>query len=234
MPQIEIAHGETRALVTTPITKSCDVPTKLDCKDRALWIGLSGGIGAGKSAVTKTWQDMGATIADADVIAREVVEPGTEGLAEIIDRFGADVAPEGVLDRARLAGIVFSNREALADLNAITHPRIRARSLEILESAPADSIAIYDAAILIEAEMTHLVDAVAIVVGDIEQRVERLVKMRGMSEEDARNRIANQMSDDERRVHASIVLENHGSLSDLDYVARKVYELLLSGRHVDD
>ena len=134
-----------------------------------------------------------------------------------------------VSDRARLAGIVFSDKEALADLNAITHPRIRTRSLEILESAPADGIAIYDAAILIEAEMTHLVDAVAIVVGDIEQRVERLIRMRGMSEVDARNRIANQMSDDERRVHASIVLENHGSLSDLDYVARKVFELLVTG-----
>lgn len=230
MPQIEITRGGARALIDTPIDKSCEVPTNLDCADRALWLGLSGGIGSGKSAVTKVWQDMGATIADADIIAREIVAPGTEGLSEIIDRFGPDIAPDGVLDRAGLAAIVFSDEDVLADLNAITHPRIRARATEILESAPVGSIAIYDAAILIEAKMMHTVDAIAIVVADLQERVARLVTNRGMSEVDARNRIANQMSDDERRQHASIVLENHGTLADLDYVARKVYETLLADR----
>jgi dephospho-CoA kinase len=230
MSQIEIIHGGARALIDTPIEKSCEVPTNLECAERALWLGLSGGIGSGKSAVTEVWQDMDASIADADVIAREIVEPGTEGLAEIIDRFGPEIAPDGFLDRAGLAAVVFSDEDALADLNAITHPRIRARAIEILESAPADSIAVYDAAILIEAKMTHMVDAVAIVVADLQERVDRLVSNRSMSEADARNRIANQMSDDDRRQHASIVLENHGTLADLDYVARKVYETLLSDR----
>lgn len=228
MPQILIEHGGARAIVHAPIEKSCEVPTRLDCAERALWLGLSGGIGAGKSAVTKAWKDMGATIADADIIAREIVEPGTDGLAQIVDRFGPEVAPGGVLDRAGLAAIVFSDEDALADLNAITHPRIRARALEILESAPADGLGVYDAAVLIEANMTHMVDAVAIVVADEAERVKRLVENRGMSEDDARKRIASQMSDEDRKAHASIVLENHGTLGDLDYVARQLYEALIA------
>lgn len=228
MPQIQISRGGARAVIDAPIEKSCEVTTQLDCADRALWIGLSGGIGAGKSAVTKAWRDMGATIADADVIAREIVEPGTEGLAQIVDRFGSQIAPGGVLNRAGLAAIVFSDEDALADLNAITHPRIRARAVEILESAPVDGLGVYDAAVLIEAKMTHMVDAVAIVVADQQERVDRLVWNRGMSEDDARKRIASQMSDEDRRTYASIVLENHGTLGDLDYVARKLYETLVA------
>ncbi|MDO5048276.1 MAG: dephospho-CoA kinase [Actinomycetaceae bacterium] len=230
MPQIVISHGDARAIVDLPIEQSGSVPTELAATDRPLWIGLSGGIGAGKSTVTATWEKMGATIADADEIGRELMQPGTESLAAVVQRFGEQIAPGGVLDRAGLAKIVFSNEDALADLNALMHPRIRARALEILQSAKPGGLGVYDAAILIEAKMTNMVDAVAIVVADEEQRVERLVSIRGMSEDDARRRIANQMSDEQRRPHASIVLENHGTIADLEAVAREVYTLLIGQR----
>ena len=226
----EIRVGGALALVKTPIEKSALVPSSRACESRPFWIGLTGGIGAGKSAVTKVWREMGATIADGDVIARQIVQPGTQALAQIIQRFGTEVAPGGVLDRASLASIVFHDEAALAYLNEITHPRIRARALEILESAPIDGLAVYDAAVLIEANMTHMVDAVAVVVADEQDRVARLTGMRGMDEQDARRRIANQMSDAQRREHASIIIENEGSLADLDFVARELYQMLTAGR----
>ncbi|MBS6102502.1 MAG: dephospho-CoA kinase [Actinomyces sp.] len=226
----EIRYGGARALVKVPVLKSTSVPSARPRDTRPLWIGLTGGIGAGKSAVTNVWREMGATVADGDVIARTIAGPGTEGLAHIIQRFGSEVAPGGVLNRASLASIVFNDEAALADLNEITHPQIRARALEILEAAPIDGLAVYDAAVLIEAKMTHMVDAVAVVVADEQDRVARLTGMRGMDEQDARRRIMNQMSDAERRKHASIIIENEGSLADLDFVARELYQMLTAGR----
>lgn len=225
----EIQRGGARALVKLPLMKSVSVPSAGPREARPLWIGLTGGIGAGKSAVTNVWRGMGATIADGDVIAREITGPDKDALAHIIQRFGSEVAPGGVLNRASLASIVFHDEAALADLNAITHPRIRARALEILEAAPNDGLAVYDAAVLIEAKMTHMVDAVAVVVADEQDRVARLTGMRGMDKQDARRRIMNQMSDTERRKHASIIIENEGSLADLDCVARELYQMLTAG-----
>lgn len=225
----EIRYGGARALVKLPLMKSVMVPSAQPREARPLWIGLTGGIGAGKSEVTNVWREMGATVADGDVIARKIAGPGTEGLAHIIQRFGSEVAPGGVLNRASLASIVFNDEAALADLNEITHPQIRARALEILEAAPNDGLAVYDAAVLIEAKMTHMVDAVAVVVADEQDRVARLTGMRGMDEQDARRRIMNQMSDAERRKHASIIIENEGSLADLDCVARELYQMLTAG-----
>lgn len=225
----EIQRGGAHAFVKVPVLKSASVPSARPRNVRPLWIGLTGGIGAGKSAVTNVWREMGATVADGDVIAREIAGPGTEALAQIIRRFGTEVAPGGVLDRASLASIVFHDEAALADLNAITHPHIRARALEMLESAPIDGLAVYDAAVLIEAKMTHMVDAVAVVVADEQDRVARLTGMRGMDEQDARRRIANQMSDAQRCEHASIIIENEGSLADLDCVARELYQMLTAG-----
>ena len=226
----EIQRGGAHALIKVPVLKSVSVASAHPREARPLWIGLTGGIGAGKSAVTNVWREMGATVADGDVIAREIAGPGTEGLAHIIQRFGSEVAPAGVLNRASLASIVFHDEKALADLNEITHPRIRARALEILEAAPNDGLAVYDAAVLIEANMTHMVDAVAVVVADEQDRVARLTGMRGMDARDARRRIANQMSDAKRREHASIIIENEGSLADLDFVARELYQMLTAGR----
>lgn len=226
----EIQRGGAHALIKVPVLKSVSVPSAHPRVARPLWIGLTGGIGAGKSAVTNVWREMGATIADGDVIAREIAGPDTDALAQIIQRFGSEVAPGGVLNRASLASIVFHDEKALADLNEITHPQIRARALEILEAAPNDGLAVYDAAVLIEANMTHMVDAVAVVVADEQDRVARLTGMRGMDERDARRRIANQMSDAQRREYASIVIENEGSLADLDFVARELYQMLATGR----
>lgn len=220
----QIVSGGASASVLKPIAKS--VRASIPSDQRALWIGLTGGIGSGKSVVTSTWRQAGATIADADVIAREVVEPGTPGLNKIQKCFGPDVIRDGHLDRAALASIVFSNEDALADLNAITHPLIRARAVEILESAPAGGIAVYDAPVLIESGMTGMVDAVVVVTADVDARVDRLVNQRGMSPQDARNRIRAQMSDQERIAHASCVLVNNGTKEDLTSVATQLYDWL--------
>lgn len=225
----EIRVGGALALVKTPIEKSALVPSSRACESRPFWIGLTGGIGAGKSAVTNVWREMGATIADGDVIARQIVQPGTQALAQIVARFGTQVAPAGVLDRAALASIVFRDEAALADLNEITHLRIRERALQIMEEAPTEGLAVYDAAVLIEAGMTNMVDTVAVVVADEQDRLARLTGARGMSEEDARQRIANQMSDAKRREQAGIIVENNGSLADLAMVSRELYKLLTEG-----
>lgn len=197
-------------------------------QDRGLWLGLAGGIGAGKSAVSAVWRSLGATIADGDAIAREIVTPGQRALLDIAARFGGDVLTNGELNRGALATIVFNDESSLSDLNALTHPRIWARAEQVLSEVPAGSIGVYDAAILIGSEGEAHMDAVAAVVANSERRVARLVNQRGMNEQDARARIARQMSEDELRAHASIVIENEGSISDLQDVAKRVYDYLIA------
>ena len=177
-----------------------------------LRVGLTGGIGSGKSTVAAQLAALGAVVVDADLVAREVVAPGTPGLAAIVERFGADVlTADGTLDRPALGRVVFGDADALRDLERITHPAIWARTEERVAAAPADAVVVHDMPLLVEKRMGaqyHL----AVVVGAAEEtRLRRLVDQRGMSEDDARARIAAQADDDARRAAADVWLDNEGT-----------------------
>ena len=194
-------------------------------------IAVSGGIGSGKSSVTRVFASLGAVTADADAIARQILEPGESTLSEVARAFGSDLLKEdGSLDRALLASRVFGGEgasERVARLNAITHPVIEERAWSILRGAPEGSLAVYDIPLLIEGDHADRFDAVVIVDAPIEERVKRL-EGRGVAPEDARARIRAQASSEERRAIASIWIENEGSADDLEEVARLVYERWLT------
>lgn len=181
-----------------------------------LRIGLTGGIGSGKSTVSRRLVEHGALVVDADVVAREVVEPGTPGLAEVVERFGPDVLrADGSLDRPALGRVVFSDEAARRDLEAITHPRIMARTRELFAAARPDQVLVHDVPLLVELGQQYDHHLVLVVHADAETRLERLVRDRGMSEDDARARIAAQASDDQRRAAADVWLPNEGTVDDL-------------------
>ncbi len=194
-------------------------------------VAVSGGIGSGKSSVTRVFATQGAVTADADAIAREILEPGEPALSEVARAFGGDLlSQDGRLDRALLASRVFGGEgadERVARLNAITHPLIEARAWSILRGAPEGSLAVYDIPLLIEGDHVDLFDAVVIVDAPIEERVKRL-EGRGVAPEDARARIRAQASSQERRAIATIWIDNEGSSDDLEEVARLVYERWLT------
>jgi dephospho-CoA kinase len=189
-----------------------------------LRIGLTGGIGAGKSAVATTFADCGGVVVDADVIAREVVEPGTEGLAALVKAFGNDIlSADGALDRPALAAKAFKDDEARNTLNGIVHPLVGKRREEIIAAVPADAVVVEDIPLLVESGMAPLFPLVVVVYADVELRVRRLVDHRGMTEADARARIAAQASDDQRRAVADVWLANSGSLESLAEQASDVW-----------
>ncbi|MFD0205283.1 MULTISPECIES: dephospho-CoA kinase [Saccharothrix] len=176
-----------------------------------LRVGLSGGIGSGKSTVAGRLAEHGAVVIDADRLAREVVEPGTDGLREVVAAFGAEVlGPDGALNRPALAAKVFGDEQALATLNGITHPRIAARTGELIAAAPEDAIVVHDVPLLVEKDMAPLYHLVVIVHADLDQRLVRL-RDRGVAEEDARRRIAAQADDERRRAVADVWLDNSGT-----------------------
>jgi dephospho-CoA kinase len=182
-----------------------------------LRVGLTGGIGSGKSEVSRRLAGRGAVLIDADLIAREVVEPGTPGLAAIVREFGEQVLlPDGTLDRPKLGSIVFAAEERREALNAITHPLIGRRSQELLEAAPPDAIVVYDVPLLAENDLAGFYDVVVVVDVAVETQLERLVARRGMTEAAARARIAAQATRDQRRAIATHVIDNSGSLEELD------------------
>lgn len=182
-----------------------------------LRVGLTGGIGSGKSTVAARLVERGAVLIDSDRIAREVVAPGTPGLAEVAAAFGDGVlAADGSLDRPALASIVFGDPESLARLNGIIHPLVRHRSAELVAAAPADAVVVQDVPLLVEGAMEPLFPLVVVVHADVEERVRRLVGSRGMPESDARARIANQADDAARRAAADVWLDNSGAPEDLD------------------
>lgn len=180
-------------------------------------MGLTGGIGAGKSEVSRRLVARGAVLIDGDAIAREVVRPGTEGLAAIVAEFGEEVLlPDGTLDRPKLGRIVFQDPDKLGKLNAITHPLIGRRSQELFDRAPGDGIVVYDMPLLTENNLGSLHDAVIVIDVPVEMQLQRLVELRGMTEEDARSRIAAQATREQRRAIADFIVDNTGSLEDLD------------------
>ena len=181
-----------------------------------LRIGLTGGIGSGKSTVAGLLAARGAVVVDADRLAREVVEPGTDGLAAVVEAFGPGVlTADGALDRAALASIVFSDPEARARLDAIVHPRVRARAEEVVAQAPPDAVVVQDVPLLVETGQAGRYDLVLVVEADPGTRVARLV-LRGLTEGDARARIAAQATDEQRRAVADVVLDNSGEPAALE------------------
>lgn len=181
-----------------------------------LRLGLTGGIGSGKSTVSERMAGLGAVVVDADVVAHEVVEPGTPALVAITERFGADVlAADGSLDRPGLGRVVFGAAAALRDLEAITHPAIWARTAELVAAAPADAVVVHDMPLLVEKDMTGEYHLVAVVGASEETRLDRLVTLRKMSEADARARIAAQAGDAARRAAADVWLDNEASREEL-------------------
>lgn len=183
-----------------------------------LKIGLTGGIGSGKSTVAKLLREAGYPVVDADQVARDNMEPGSPVLAEVAKAFGEDIVlDDGSLDRAELARRVFSDGERTRTLNAITHPAIRAESdrrFNELEAQGA-AAAVYDMPLLVELGLDEEMDLTIVVDVDPEERVRRLVSSRGLDEQDARNRISRQISDAQRREKADVVIDNNGSLEEL-------------------
>jgi dephospho-CoA kinase len=181
-----------------------------------LRIGLTGGIGSGKSEVARRLAAHGAVVVDSDRLARQAVEPGTPGLAEVAAAFGPGVlAADGSLDRPALAALVFADPAARARLEAIVHPRVRALAAEAFAAAPPDAIVVNDVPLLVEAGLAGAYDVVVVVAVDPAVQLRRLVEQRGMSEADARARIATQATPEQRLAVADIVIDNDGTLEAL-------------------
>jgi dephospho-CoA kinase len=189
-----------------------------------LRIGLTGGIGAGKSTVSRVFADCGAVIVDGDVISREVVQPGSEGLAALVDHFGAEILlPDGALDRPALAARAFIDERQRAKLNAIVHPLVARRRAEIVAAVEQDEVVVEDIPLLVESQMAPLFPLVVVVHADESVRLRRLVEHRGMDEADARTRIAAQATEEQRQKVADVWLDNSGSEGELVAKARELW-----------
>lgn len=176
-------------------------------------IGLTGGIGSGKTTVARMLGDRGFHVVDADAIARDIVAPGSPALQELSESFGSGILlPDGSLNRGELAARAFVDKEHTALLNSITHPRIQEETQKRIAAAPGDVI--YDMPLLVDNDLHHDMDLVIVVDVDPETRVKRLAG-RGIGEEDARRRIAAQIPDEVRRAAADIIIDNNGSVEDL-------------------
>ena len=182
-----------------------------------LRVGLTGGIGAGKSAVARRLERNGAVIIDADRLAREVVAAGTDGLAEIVEIFGTGVlTPDGELDRPALGALVFGDEPARRRLEKVIHPRVRARTAELTRGAPANAVVVNDVPLLVETGLAASYHLVVVVETDRDVRIRRLIETRGMTGEQAAARIAAQAGDDQRRAAADVLLLNDGGLDQLN------------------
>ncbi len=188
-----------------------------------MYLGLSGGIGSGKSTVSKILFDLGAVVIDADVIAKEVLLPGTSGFESAVSTFGSTILDnEGTIDRKRLAKLVFENPKELAKLEAIVHPAVVARVEEIRNSLPESAVVVYDTPLMFEKQLQGQFDKVLMVVSDKELRRTRLLE-RGLEIGDIEARMANQATDEQRVTIADFVIENNGSLQSLREQVAKVW-----------
>ncbi|AGP58697.1 dephospho-CoA kinase [Streptomyces rapamycinicus] len=187
-------------------------------------LGLTGGIGAGKSEVSLILTSLGAVLIDSDRIAREVVEPGTPGLAAVVAEFGPELlTADGRLDRPGLGGIVFNDPERLSALNAIIHPLVRDRSAELQAAAAPDAVVVHDVPLLAENKLAPLYDLVMVVDATPETQLDRLVRLRGMAEDEARARMAAQATRAERLAIADVVIDNNGPIEALEPQVRKAW-----------
>lgn len=191
-----------------------------------MYLGLSGGIGSGKSTVAKILSELGAVVIDADAIAKEVLEPGQVGYESVVHAFGESVLDtSGNIDRKQLAAAVFQDTSQLAQLEAIVHPAVSARVTQIRESLPANSIVVYDTPLLVEKQLQDQFDKVIIVIADVDVRRSRLVS-RGLDTSDIAARIANQVTDEQRMAIADFVVTNNGSLQELREHVTQVWHQL--------
>lgn len=176
-------------------------------------VGLTGGVASGKSTVSALLAELGAVVIDADLLAREVVAPGTDGLAELVAVFGPELlTADGSLDRPAMGAKVFADEQARRRLEAIIHPRVRARAAELEAGAAPGAVVVHDIPLLTETGQAGSFDAVVVVDVPVETQVERMVRLRGMTEADARSRVAAQASRDERRAVATYLIDNTGTL----------------------
>lgn len=192
-----------------------------------LKVGLTGGIGAGKSEVSRLLASYGAVVVDSDRIAREVVEPGTPGLAAVVAEFGPEVlTAEGALDRPRLGAVVFADPGRLAALNAIVHPLVRARSAALEAAAAPDAVVVHDVPLLAENGLAPLYDLVVVIDAGTQTRLDRLVRLRGMTPDEARARMAAQATREQRLAVADFVIDNDGPLEALAPQVERVWARL--------
>ena len=190
-------------------------------------VGLTGGVASGKSTVSAILAELGAVVIDADQLAREVVAPGAEGLAEVVAAFGEGVlTAEGELDRPAMGAIVFADPEKRRALESIVHPRVRARATEIEAAAPPGAVVVHDIPLLAETGQGNGFDAVVVVDVPAGVQVERMTGIRGMTREDAQARIGAQATREQRRAIATYVIENTGSLEDLRTEVERVLDEL--------
>ena len=194
-------------------------------------VGLTGGVASGKSTVAALLRELGAVVVDSDVLAREVVEPGTPGLAAVVEAFGPEVlTADGRLDRPALGAVVFGDEPARRRLEGILHPLIRARAAELEAAAPPGTVVVHDIPLLVETGQADRFDAVVVVDVPVETQVARMVRDRGMSREDALARVKAQASREERLAVATQVVENTGTREDLrDRVTEVLEELVSAG-----
>ncbi len=198
-----------------------------------LVIGLAGGIGSGKSSVSGMLKNLGAIIIDADKLGHEVYLPGTEGLREVVSEFGEDIlSSNGEIDRGILGSKVFGSPEAMAKLNAIVWPRIKNKVTELIEenSQLGTEVLVLDAAVLIEAGWTSVVDEVWVVTAPVDQIISRLESRNGITEEQAMSRINSQMTTEQRVEYADIVIENDDSLDELMSSVQHIWNKTLSNK----
>jgi dephospho-CoA kinase len=190
-------------------------------------VGLTGGVASGKSTVSAMLADLGAVIVDADILAREVVARGTEGLSEVVAEFGPDVlTKDGALDRSALGALVFADADRRRALEAIIHPRVRSRAAEIEAAAPPGSVVVHDIPLLAETGQADSFDAVIVVDVPTEVQLDRMVRLRGMTTEDAQARIDAQASREDRLAVATYVVNNTGTLEQLRRRVAEVYAAL--------
>jgi dephospho-CoA kinase len=192
-------------------------------------VGLTGGVASGKSTVSAILQELGAVVIDADQLAREVVAPGTEGLARVVEEFGPEVLDAaGELDRPALGAIVFADEGARRRLEAIVHPLVRARGRELEAAAPEGALVVHDIPLLAETGQAERFDAVIVVDAPVETQVDRMLSERGWTREDAESRVAAQATREQRRAVATYVIDNTGTLEDLRDRVTEVFEELVS------
>lgn len=194
-------------------------------------VGLTGGVASGKSTVSAILRDLGAVVIDADALAREVVGPGTPGLAAVVATFGPEVlGPDAALDRARLGALVFADADRRTALEAIVHPLVRARAAELEAAAPSGTVVVHDIPLLVETGQAGSFDAVLVVDVPVDVQVARAVRDRGWTEDEARSRIAAQASREQRLAAATYVIDNAGTTEDLRQRVAEVFDTL-TGRN---
>jgi dephospho-CoA kinase len=194
-------------------------------------IGLTGGIGSGKSEVARRLAELGAIVIDADALAREVVAPGTDGLAEVVAAFGPQVlAEDGAMDRAKVAQLIFGDDAKRRRLEAIIHPRVRERTSRMIAAAAPDAVVVNDVPLLVESRLANNFDLVLVVLASEEVRLARLVGTRGMTAEAARARFAAQATDEQRRAVADVEIVNEGTLEELRSTVDAVWEQAIRPR----